>query len=232
MNDRFHLFKNLTDYAIEYLKKHLNKVIKIVVDCTDKAKSISPTTGKNGKIRKLTLEEKYHKILLMQAGNKNQTEICREINMDVRCYKKLIAASDEERNKLFGTATNTRHEEIVSNKMKIVSKVRALNQKGLSKRAISRETGLSTTTISRYLDESFNPVHASYGIKKPGILSAYHEEIDILLNQGAMTSKIEKIIRDKGFKGSSSTIRHYASEWKKKFKINTEKSETVKGEET
>ena len=28
----------------------------------------------------------------------------------------------------------------------------------------------------------------------------------------------EEIIREKGFKGSSSTIRHYASEWKKDLK--------------
>jgi len=38
------------------------------------------------------------------------------------------------------------------------------------------------------------------------------KDIDMLLSQGVMASKIEEIIREEGFKGSSSTIRHYASE--------------------
>lgn len=43
-----------------------------------------------------------------------------------------------------------------------------------------------------------------------------------------MSSKIEEIIREKGFKGSSSTIRHYASEWKKRFKNEIEETEKDK----
>lgn len=35
-----------------------------------------------------------------------------------------------------------------------------------------------------------------------------------------MGSKIENIIRNKGYEGSSSTVRHYMSEWKKKLKSN------------
>ena len=223
VSDRFHLFKNLTDYALEYLKKHLSKVIKIVVDCADKPKSSPQTISKANENRKLTLKEKYHKILLMQAEKRSQTEICREINMDVRCYKKLMSASDIERQKMFKTVASARHEDKILSKMKVVSEVRALKQKGLSKRAISRETGLTTTTISIYLDENFNPVHASYGVKRPGKLSPYYSEIDTLLDQGLMASKIEQIIRQKGYEGSSSTVRSYVAKWKKRFKNETTK---------
>ena len=74
------------------------------------------------------------------------------------------------------------------------------------------KTGLSPKTISKYLDESFNPVHASYGIKKSGKLSTFYKDIDGFLSLGIMASKIEEIIREKGYDGSSSTIRHYVSE--------------------
>lgn len=231
ISDRFHLYKNLTDYAIEYLKKHLKKMVKIVIDCKGKISPILPGISKDNENRKLTLEEKYHKILLLQREKRSQTEICRAVNMDVRCYKKLMSISDEERRKMFSTMADDKHEYRVSNKIKIVNEVRELKTKGLSKRAISRETGLNIRTITKYLDENFNPVHASYGVKRHGILSAFYKDIDMLLNQGVMASKIEEIIREKGFKGSSSTIRHYASEWKKRFKENIKESEVEEGKE-
>jgi len=222
VSDRFHLYKNLTDYAIEYLKKHLKTIIEVVIDAIDIVGSVASEITKDNENRKLTLEEKYHKILQLQTQRKNQTEVCREVNMDIRSYKKLMAASDEERRKMFTTAMADRHNDKNSNKMKIVNEVRELKNMGLSKRSISRKIGLSRATISRYLDDNFNPVHAAYGVKKAGKLRAFHKDIEVLLNQGVMGSKIEESIRDKGYNGSSSTVRHYVSEWKKRFKNNTD----------
>lgn len=93
ISDRFHLYKTLTDYAIEYLKKHLKKMVKIVIDCKGKISPILPSISKDNENRKLTLEEKYHKILLLQREKRSQTEICRAVNMDDRCYKKLMTIS-------------------------------------------------------------------------------------------------------------------------------------------
>ena len=42
--------------------------------------------------------------------------------------------------------------------------------------------------------------------------SNINKNIDGFLNLGIMASKIEEIIREKGYDGSSSTIRHYVSE--------------------
>lgn len=229
ISDRFHLYKNLTDYAIEYLKKHLKKKVEVIIDSTDIEVPTLNEISKANKNRKLTLEEKYNRILLLQMQNKNQTEICREVNMDVRCYKKLMSASEAERIEMFSTAAATKHENNVLNKMKIVNEVRTLKCKGLSKSAISREMGLDRHTVTKYLDENFDPVHASYGIKKSGMLSTFYKDIDSLLNQGFMGSKIEEIIRGKGYKGSSSTIRHYMSEWKKRFKNNIEENKVEQG---
>ncbi|WP_083585641.1 ISL3 family transposase [Clostridium kluyveri] len=229
ISDRFHLLKNLTDYAIEYLKKHFKKTIDVIINITDTEVPKVNEINKANKNRKLTLEEKYNRICLLQMENKSQTEICHEINMDVRSYKKLINASNEERTKIFSTVSAIKHENRVLNKVKIVNEVRNLKNKGLSKSAISRKTGLDPRTISKYLDKNFNPVHASYGIKKGGILSPFYSDINNLLKQGIMSSKIEKIILEKGFKGSSSTIKHYASEWKKRFKNEIEENETEEG---
>lgn len=231
ISDRFHLYKNLTDYAIEYLKKHLKKNVEVIIGSTDIEVPTLNEISKANENRKLTLEEKYNRILLLQMQNKNQTEICHEVNMGVRCYKKLMSASEAERIEMFSTTAATRHENNVLNKMKIVNEVRTLKCKGLNKSGISREMGLDFHTVTKYLDENFDPVHASYGIKKAGILSPFYKDIDSLLNQGFMGSKVEGIIRRKGYKGSSSTIRHYASRWKKRFKSNIEESKVEQGKE-
>jgi len=166
VSDRFHLYKNLTNYAIEYLKKQLKIVIQVVADAPEmKSTKIEPNQANQN--RKLTLEEKYQKILLLQvAGNKSQTQICNALNMDVRSYKKLISSTDIERQKMFTTIAATNHDERVGNKIKLVNEIRKYKNQGLSKRGISRETGLSTVTITKYLDENFNPISAAYGKKK------------------------------------------------------------------
>lgn len=166
VSDRFHLYKNLTNYAIEYLKKQLKIVVQVVADAPE-IKSIKIELNQANENRKLTLEEKYQKILLLQvAGNKSQTQICNELNMDVRSYKKLISSTNIERQKMFTTIAATNHAERVGNKIKLVNEIRKYKNQGLSKRAISRETGLSTVTITKYLDENFSPISAAYGKKK------------------------------------------------------------------
>lgn len=57
ISDRFHLYKNLTDYAIEYLKKHLKKKVEVIIDSTDIEVPTLNEISKANKNRKLTLEE-------------------------------------------------------------------------------------------------------------------------------------------------------------------------------
>ena len=73
VSDRFHLYKNLTNYAIEYLKKQLKIVVQVVADALE-IKSTKIELNQANENRKLTLEEKYQKILLLQvAGNKRRS---------------------------------------------------------------------------------------------------------------------------------------------------------------
>lgn len=52
--------------------------------------------------------------------------------------------------------------------MERINEVRELKRIGLSNIEISRRTGLDRKTVRRYLDENFNPVHASYGKREMG----------------------------------------------------------------
>lgn len=113
--------------------------------------------------------------------------------------------------------------------MERVNEVCELKKFGRSNREISRRTGLNRSTIQRYLDENFNPIHASYGKKKNGILTSYIKEIDECLEKGIMGSDIEKMICGMGYDGSSSTVRHYITDWKRRRKFYYDRSRDREG---
>ena len=138
--------------------------------------------------------------------------------MDVRAYDKLMAMTPDGREKLFQTKNMLIHEEKVKQKMERVNEVRELKRIGLSNREISKRTGLNRKTVRRYLDENFNPVHASYGKKRNGKLTPYIKAIDEYLEKGMMGSYIVEKIREMGYEGSSSTVRDYIADWKKRRK--------------
>lgn len=221
VSDRFHLLKNLTSYAKDYLKKELKQHITIkapAIDDDKKEIKSKKTPRKADENRKLTTEEKYQKILIMLNEGKNKSYICKEVNMDMRTYNRLMNMSDFERNKLFKTKLMAKHEEKVMMKIEIITEIREMKNTGISNREIERRTGISRVTIRKYLDENYNPIHASYGNKKNGKLTPYLKEINSCLEIGVMGSVIEKEIRKKGYAGSSSTIRQYIADWKRRRK--------------
>lgn len=136
--------------------------------------------------------------------------------MDVRVYKKIISMSDDKRKIYFSSNKQLSREEKTSKKMEKVTRVRELKALGYSNRKISKEIGIDRRTVDKYVDIKFNSVHASFGVKRKGLLTPFITQIDNCLEQGIMGSIIEKNIREKGYQGSSSTIRHYCSEWKKR----------------
>ena len=236
VSDRFHLLKNLTSYATDYLKKELGQHILISKEDAGDLSVMRgiPEISKADENRKLTLKEKYGQIVLLLSQGKNKTLICRCINMDVRAYDKLLNMTPEERDSLFQTKMMAVHEEKVQQKIERVNEVKELKRNGYSDSEISRRTNLNTATTRKYLDINFSPVHASYGKKKSGKLLPYLKEIDSYLEQGRMGPVIEARIRECGYDGSSSTIRHYMTDWKRRRKSvydksneNTMKTETV-----
>lgn len=226
VSDRFHLLKNLTSYATDYLKKELKSHLSITISHgQDSIKEESQPISKANENRKLTLKEKYERLEQLLSAGYSKTKICQSINMDARVYDKLVSMTPHERDSLFQTKKMAAHEEKVKLKMERVMEVRELKSIGCSNREISRRIGLHISTIGRYLDENFNPVHASYGKKRNSKLSPYMNDIDSMLEKGIMGSVIEKKIRELGYEASSSTVRHYIADWKKRRKFHYDKSQ-------
>jgi transposase/transcriptional regulator with XRE-family HTH domain len=224
VSDRFHLFKNLTEYSKDFLKKELDQKVPIslpickISACNSDENCV--LENKANENRCLSREEKLNKVFELQSAGLKKSQICSELNMDVRYYNKIVKMTDEERNNLFITKTEQKHEDILNQKKKLVQKVQKLKKDGLNKNEISKRTGLNRKTVSKYLKDDFNPLHKSYGKKKSGILTPYIDKINLLIEKSVMGSNIEKIIREDGYSGSSSNIRHYISNMRKRKKDN------------
>jgi hypothetical protein len=219
VSDRFHLLKNLTEYALEYLRKHLKAQIavpseKTNVPCEDAVAVLS----KASENRKLTSAEKCDKIEKLSRLGYPKTHVCKALNMDLRFYEKLIAMTPVEREAMFTTKQEIIREEKIELKMKRVNEVRELKAACFSNRAISRRTGLDHRTVAKYIDMNFNPVHAMYGTKRVGILTPYIKEIDSMLEVGTRGSDITQKIQERGYRGSGETVRHYIADWKRRRK--------------
>ncbi len=207
VSDRFHLLKNLTEYAKDYLKKTLDP--NVIID----KKEVKIKLKMTPKI--MSLKEKFNLIIKKLEAGTTISNACKEFKMDIRVYKKINSLSKKERELYFKTKLDISQEEKISRKMKIVYQVRKLHKNNYSKRKISAEIGISRATVSKYLDDNFSPVHGNCGIKNISILDPYIEKIEELVNKNCKSNDIEKIIRKKGYSGSASTIRNYISKTKK-----------------
>jgi predicted transcriptional regulator len=219
VSDRFHLFKNLTDYAKEYLKKEFG--VRVKIPALNGAVLDSPSENKNEtsnvkEHRLLVLKDKYAQIDELMASGNNKSSICKNLDIDVRTYDKLVILTPEEVEAKCITKRERNHEEKIKQKMEIVNEVRELKSQGLSERKIAKQVGLGRVTVSKYLDEKFNPSHAAYDVRKTGKLTRFEDEINSMLMKGIKGTTIVKTIREKGYSGSTQNFRHYIANWKRK----------------
>ena len=228
VSDRFHLIKNLIDYAKEHLKKELG--VRISIPVPDEIINEAYNEINNVKEhRSIELKEKYERIKELSATGHDKSMICKILNMDVRTYDKLIIATTEEIETRISSKKEKNHENKVRQKLELVNEVRELKRLGLSERKISKRIGLSRNTVKKYLDEKFTPIHAAYNEKRIGKLTQFENDINSMLIQGVKGTIIEKTIREKGYSGSSTNFRHYVSDWKRKRKNDSSSDNQYKG---
>lgn len=213
VSDRFHLLKNLTSYCKDYLMEYLKP--KVLLDNGNKVETSIVPTKSSVKNKKLTLEQKTTKAIELLHDGLGKSQICRQLNMDIRVFNKLLAMNSDNRLSYLKSSLQISHEENVAKKIELINAVRDMHNNKYSIRAIAKELSMSRKTITKYLDENVSAVNGNYNVKRRSILDPFLEDINRLTYDGCELSEIEYIIRQKGFKGSNSTIRNYIARLKK-----------------
>jgi len=87
VSDRFHILKNLTSYCKDYLMQYLKT--KVVIDVVNKAESNIVNSKSPIQNKQLTLEEKITKSTQLLHEGIGKSQICKQLNMDIRVFNKL-----------------------------------------------------------------------------------------------------------------------------------------------
>jgi transposase/predicted DNA-binding protein (UPF0251 family) len=213
VSDRFHILKNLTSYCKDYLMKYFKP--KVIINVENKIEMTNATTKSSIQNKKLTLEEKITKAIQLLNGGLLKSQICKQLNMDIRGFNKILAMNDDERSVYLKSPLQIAHEEKVAKKIELIESVRDMHNIRYSVRSISKKMSISRQTVTKYLDENMSAINGNYSVKRKSILDPFLEEINKLIGKGYTSSEIENQIRLNGYNGSDSTIRNYRARLKK-----------------
>lgn len=103
------------------------------------------------------------------------------------------------------------HNANVTKKMKVVEQVRKLREQGFNKVEIAGIVGIDRRTVTKYLKKDFNPSSTWYQTTVPSKIKPYASDIKKMLSEGRTFKQISSAIREKGYSGSDSTIRMFAT---------------------
>lgn len=179
VSDRFHILKNLTSYCKDFLIKLLKS--KVIIDVESNVNESSSTQNSPIQNKKLTLEGKIMKAIQLLENGLVKSEICRQLNIDIRVLNKLLVMSDSERSCYLKNSLQISHDEKVADKNELINTVRDMHINKYSIRSISKELRVSRQTVTKYLDESASPINGNYGVKRKSILDPFLTVIDSLI---------------------------------------------------
>ena len=117
-----------------------------------------------------------------------------------------------------GDCPTAEHSANVEKKMKVVEQVRKLRKQGFNKGEVAGRVGINRATVAKYLEEDFDPSSPCYNTTKPSKIKPYAKDIKDMLSEGKTFRQISAAIREKGYDGSDSTVRIFATRERKVMK--------------
>lgn len=115
-------------------------------------------------------------------------------------------------------ASTAEHNANVKKKMNVVEQVRRFKKRGFSQRKIAKLVGINRATVAKYLKDDFNPSSQHYNTTVHSKIKPYAGDIKDMLCEGKTFKQISGAIREKGYEGSDSSIRMFASRERKIMK--------------
>ena len=212
VSDRFHVLKNLTDYATDALKRLLKSHIKIagenIKTNTSKTKKKYEYKTKWDLILKVKelREQKYRVIDISQALGISEKTVIE--------YNKISLKDKEKYNQ--NSTQELKSQVIQENKWELIKQVQEEYKKVHKYSVVSRKYNIDDRTVKKYINIKEPPINGNKNREYPSKLDLYKNKIIEMNNDGLSWKKIYDKIRTNGYKGSESLLRTYLSKIKKK----------------
>ncbi|MGC9383903.1 MAG: ISL3 family transposase, partial [Kosmotogaceae bacterium] len=158
----------------------------------------------------MQVSDRFHlvKNLIDQAKEYIKRTIPAKIKLDRPCETPVLEKAKR-------TKAEWKQFEKQEAKNNLVRTVKDLYTQGHSKKAITRELGLSRGTVRKYIKYKGMIVHASKGKRFSSMLDSYTSTIIDMNTGNRKSSEIYETIRDRGYEGSYSNVRTYLSKIRK-----------------
>lgn len=208
ISDRFHLVKNLTDAITQCIYKFLSA--RIAIPLTKEKKVMNELLSS-----KPSQRDKILLVKSLASQGRTAQEIRFLTKYSLQTIRKYIRMTEEEIPQNSDDRRGRDHKEAIQKIMGRVEEVRALQKKGYSIRKIVDKTGHTKKTIKNYLSPDFNPIHGQYGVRRPGKLSPFRNEVISLRSKGTPYKDIYTTLCKKGYTGSIAAIRQFIAKEKR-----------------
>lgn len=211
ISDRFHVLKNLTEYAKDALKRLLKKQINITEE--NATEVISKVE------KKYEYKTKWDIILKVKELRKQKYRV-----IDIAQYLGISEKTVIEYNKI-SLDEKAKYEKISmqelksqvseNNKWKLIQEVQKEYQKYHKYSAVGRKFNIDDRTVKKYLQIKEPPVNGNKNREYTSKLNLYKNKIIKMNNEGFTWKVIKESIQRDGYKGTDSLLRAYLSKIKK-----------------
>ena len=223
VSDRFHVLKNLTDYASNAIKRLLNKQIIISDEKAQKEKS----TPK----KKYEYKTKWDLIIKVKELREQKyriVDIAEYLGISFKTVIQYTKIPLEDKEKYNQKSTNTlKSETSQRNKWKLIKRVQEEYKKSHKYSTVARKFNLDDRTVKKYINIKEAPVNGNKNREYGSKLNPYKSNIIKMNNAGYSWKLIMEAIKQKGFIGSGSLLRTYLSKIKKEKNEVTEINHVV-----
>jgi predicted transcriptional regulator len=203
ISDRFHLLKNLNDYATLVMQKIFQGRVSI------------PITEETRRCRSVmligTIRQRVEFVKTLREKGHSKNEISLITSASYPAVEKFLGMPKQNIPVERETVRGRGHIEAVEKLRQRADLVRTLQKEGLGITAIAQRSGFCANTVKSYLSDSFTPVNAHYGKQREGKLEPFRNEVLLLKSDGLKYREIHAIIKEKGYIGTQDAIRGFVS---------------------
>lgn len=201
ISDRFHLFKNLSDAAKEYIYRAFpSRVVLPSGGASPQMQALYDTSNRRERI--LFARKK-------QEEGHTVSDLALLLHASETTVKKYLSMSEEDIPSPRENVRERQHREAMEKKQRAVDKVRELYSEGKSIGEIVSLTGHERRTIKKYLKEDCPIVDGGYDCRMAGKLSPYEQEVLQMRADGVSYPKIQEHLKTKGYTGTEDAIRMF-----------------------
>lgn len=211
VSDRFHILKNLTEYAKSALKRLLNSQITINENNIKEKSNVK---------KKYVYKTKWELILKVKELKKQKyrvIDIAEYLGISEKSvveYYKIPLEDKEKYNKI--SISKLKSEVSEKNKWELIQEIQKEYKNCHQYSIISKKYNLDRRTVKKYINIKEPPVNGNKNCERTGKLTKYKDKIIKMNNDGNSWKVIRDCIREEGYNGSDSLLRMYLAKIKKK----------------